>query len=70
MTEKQFNWWTKKYLAAKAIGDKRVSDFRDCEQPDPTIQQLHGEKKAARRAVDKAKREMEEELHRKLDEDC
>ena len=40
------------------------------EQPNTTLQQLYGQKKAARRAVDKAKREMEEELYRQLDEGC
>ena len=37
------------------------------EQPNTTLQQLYGQKKAVRRAVDKAKREMEEEL---THEDC
>ena len=36
------------------------------EQPNTTLQQLYGQKKAARRAVDKANREMEEELYIKL----
>ena len=41
------------------------------EQPNTTLQHLYGEKKkAARRAFDKAKSEMEEELYRELDEDC
>ena len=40
------------------------------EQPNTTLQHLYGQKKAARRAVDKAKKEMEEELHRQVDEDC
>ena len=41
------------------------------EQPNTTLQQLYGQKKkAARRDMGKAKREMEEELFRKLDEDC
>ena len=41
------------------------------EQPNTTLQHLYGQKKkAARRAGDKAKREMEEKLYRKLDEDC
>ena len=41
------------------------------EQPNTTIQHLYGQKKKVnRRAVDKAKKEMEEELYRKLDEDC
>ena len=40
------------------------------EQPSTTIQHLFGQKKKVdRRAVDKAKKEMEEELYRKLDED-
>ena len=40
------------------------------EQPNTTLQQLFGQKKkSARRAVDKIKREMEEELHRKLGKD-
>ena len=39
-------------------------------QPDVAMQHLYGQKKkTVRRAVDKAKREMEEELYRKLDED-
>ena len=40
------------------------------EQPNTTLQQLYGQKKKAWRALDKAKREMEEELYRKLYEDC
>ena len=41
------------------------------EQPNTTLQHLHGQKKkAARTAVDKAKKEIKEELYRKLDEDC
>ena len=40
------------------------------EQPNTTLHQLYGEKKADRRAVDKANWEKEEELYRKLDEDC
>ena len=32
------------------------------EQTNTTLQQLYGQKKAARRAMDEAKREMEEEL--------
>ena len=41
------------------------------EQPNTTPQQLYGhEKKVIRRAVDKAKWKMEEEVYSKLDEDC
>ena len=41
------------------------------EQPNTTLQHLYGQKKKmTRRAMDKAKREMEEELYRKLDEEC
>ncbi|KAI0235525.1 SID1 transmembrane family member 2 [Lamellibrachia satsuma] len=40
------------------------------EQTNTTVQQLYRQKKKAWRALDKAKREMEEELYRKLYEDC
>ena len=60
-----------------AIGEKRdiwkmIEGIKENgEQPNTTLQQLFGqEKKAARRAVDEAKREMEEELYKTLDEDC
>ena len=40
------------------------------EQPSTGLKHLYGQKqKAARRAVDRARRSMEEELYRKLDED-
>ena len=40
------------------------------EQPPNSLKHLYGQKKkAARRAVDRARRSMEEELYRKLDED-
>ena len=40
------------------------------EQPSNSLKHLYGQKKkAARRAVDRARRSMEEELYRKLDED-
>ena len=61
---------------AKAVEEKRearkmiecIKDRR--EQPPTRLKQLYGQKKkAARRAVDRARRSMEEELYRKLDED-
>ena len=39
------------------------------EQPPTSLKHMYGQKKkAARRAVDRARRSMEEELYRKLDE--
>ncbi len=51
--------------------DGRISYIRDRgEQPSTGLKNLYGQKKkAARRAVDRARRSMEEELYRKLDED-
>ena len=61
---------------AKAVGEKREAwKMIDCigdrgEQPPTGLRHLYGQKKkAARRAVDRARRSMEEELYRKLDED-
>ena len=61
---------------AKAVGEKpKAWNMIDCikirgEQPPTSLKHLNGQKKkAARRAVDKARRSMEEELYRKLDED-
>ena len=60
---------------AKAVGEKRKAwNMIECiknrgEQPPTSLKHLYGQnKKAARRAVDKARRSMEEELYRKLDE--
>ena len=48
--------------------DRRLRDRR--EQPSTGLKHLYGQKKkAARRAVDRARRSMEAELYRKLDED-
>ena len=48
-----------------------VTLLENGEQSNTPLQHLYGEKKkAARRAVDKAKREMEEELYKQLDKDC
>ena len=68
-------WWTEQ--VAKAVGEKREAwkmieeGVRDRgEQPPTGLRHLYGQKKkAARRAVDRARRSMEEELYRKLDED-
>ncbi len=61
---------------AKAVGEKRgawkmIEGIIDLgEQPPTSLGHLCGQKKkAARRAVDRARRSMEEELYRKLDED-
>ena len=61
---------------AKAVGEKReawhmIEGIRDRgEQPPTGLRHLYGQKKkAARRAVDRTRRSMEEELYRKLDED-
>ena len=67
-------WWTEE--VAKAVGEKReawkmIECIRDRgEQPSTGLKHLYGQKKkAARRAVDRARRSMEEELYWKLDED-
>ena len=67
-------WWTEE--VAKAVGEKREAwKMIECikdrgEQPPNSLKHLYGQKKkAARRAVDRARRSMEEELYRKLDED-
>ena len=64
--------WTEE--VAKAMGEKReaykmIEGIRDRgEQPPTGLRHLYGhEKKAARRAVDRAWRSMEEELYRNLD---
>ena len=63
---------------AKAVGEKReawkmIEGFRDRgEQPPTGLRHMwlyDQKKKAARRAVDRARRSMEEELYRKLGED-
>ena len=61
---------------AKAVGEKReawkmIEGIRDRgEQPYTGLKHLYCQKKkAARRAADRARRSMEEELYRKLDED-
>ena len=50
---------------------KTIEGFRDRrEQPSSCLRHLYGQKKkTARRAVDRARRSMEEELYRKFDED-
>ncbi|MEE9445618.1 MAG: hypothetical protein V3V19_08125 [Cocleimonas sp.] len=69
-------WWTEE--VAKAVGEKReawkmIECIRDRgEQPSTGLKHLYDQKKkkkAARRAVDRTRRSMEEELYRKLDED-
>ena len=62
---------------AKAVGEKRdtwnmIEGFRDRgEQPPTGLRHLYGQKKkAARRAVDRARKSMEEYVYRKLDEDA
>ena len=64
-------WWTEE--VTKAVGDKReawkmIECVRDRGEQRPTgLGHLYGQKKtAARRAVDRARRSMEEELYRKL----
>ena len=64
-------WWTEE--VTKAVGDKReawkmIEGVRDRgEQPPTGLGHLYGQKaKAARRAVDRARISMEEELYRKL----
>ena len=66
-------WWTEEVV--KAVGEKREAwKMIECikdrgEQPPTSLRHLYGQKKkAARRAVDRARRNMEEELYRKLDE--
>ena len=61
---------------AKAVGEKReawkmIECIRDRgEQPPTSLKHLYGQKKkAAGRVVERARRSMEEELYRKLDED-
>ena len=60
----------------REVGEKReawnmIEGFRDRgEQPATGLRHLYDQKKkAARRAVDRARRSMEEELYRTLDED-
>ena len=66
-------WWTEE--VAKAVGEKReawkmIEGFRYRGEQSPTgLRHLYGQTKtAARRAVDRAWRSMEEDLYRKLDE--
>ena len=61
---------------AKAVGENReawkmIERFRDrVEQPPTGLRHMYGQKKkAAMRAVGRARRSVEEELYRKLDED-
>ena len=72
---KKQTWWTEEIT--KAIGEKSeiwkmIEVIKENgEQPNTTLHQLYGQKKkAARRAVDKAKTEMGEELYIEVDEDC
>ena len=69
---KNQTWWTEEVAIREKRGIWKIIEGikENGEQPNTTLQQLYGQKKAARRAVDKAKREVEEELYRKLDEDC
>ena len=67
-------WWTEEVV--KAVREKReawkmIGGIRDRgEQPSTGLKHLYGQKKkAARRPMDRARRSMEEELYRKLDED-
>ena len=57
--------------AKKREAWKMIEGIRDRgEQPSTGLKHLYGQKKkAARRAVDRARRSMEEELYRKFDED-
>ena len=71
---KNQEWWTDE--VARAVDEKRevwkkIETIRDRgEQPSVAMEHLYGRKeKAARRAVDKARQKMEEELYKKLDED-
>ena len=71
---KNQEWWNDE--VARAVDEKRevwkkIEKIRDRgEQPSVAMNHLYGrKKKAARRAVDKAKQKMEEELYKKLDED-
>ena len=63
-------WWTEEVV--KAVGEKgeiwKMTEGikENGEQPNTTLQHLYGQKKKAAR---RAKREMEEELYRQLDED-
>ena len=67
-------WWTEEVV--KAVDEKREAwKMIECikdrgEQPPNSLKHLYGQKKkAARRAVERARRSTEEELYRKLDED-
>ena len=67
-------WWTEQVthaVAEKREAWKMIAGFRDRGVQPPTgLRHLRGQKKkAARRAVDRARRSMEEELYRNLDED-
>ncbi len=71
---KNQEWWTGE--VTRAVDEKRevrkkIETIRDRgEQPNVAMTHLYGrEKKAARRALDKARQKMEEELYKKLDED-
>ena len=72
--ERNQGWWTEE--VAKAVVEKReawkmVEGIKDRGKQPPTgLRHLYGQKKkVARRAVDRARRSIEEELYRKLDED-
>ena len=74
MRSRDQGWWTEE--VTKAVGEKReawkmIEGIRDRgEQPSTSLRHLYGQKKkAVRRAVDRARRSMEEEVYRKLDED-
>ena len=67
-------WWTEE--AAKAVGEKleawkMIEGIRDRgEEPLTGLRHMYGQKnKAARRAADRARWSMEEELYRNFDED-
>ena len=63
-------WWTEE--VAKAVGEKREAwNMIECindrgEQPPISLKHLYTQKKVARRAVDRARRIMDDELYRKL----
>ena len=74
MRSRNQGWWMEEVV--KPVGEKReawkmIEGIRDRGELPPTgLRHLYGQKKkAARRAVDRARRSMEEELYRKLDED-
>ena len=65
-------WWTEE--VAKAVGEKevwkRLKKIKDRgRHPNAGLLYLFGQNKAARRAVDKARNDMEEVVYNKLEED-